>query len=37
MGRKYFAAKDQSIVIVGDPKAIDAQLKPYGTFVAFKP
>jgi zinc protease len=37
MGRKYFAAKDQSIVIVGDPKAIDAQLKPYGTFAAFKP
>jgi zinc protease len=37
MGRKYFAAKDQSIVIVGDPKAIDAQLKPYGTFNVFKP
>lgn len=37
MGRKYFAAKDQSIVIVGDPKAIDAQLKPYGTFAVFKP
>jgi len=37
MGRKYFAAKDQSIVIVGDPKAIDAQLKPYGNFTAFKP
>lgn len=37
MGRKYFAAKDQNIVIVGDPKAIDNQLKPYGTFVAFKP
>lgn len=37
MGRKYFAAKDQSIVIVGDPKAIDAQLNPYGTFTAFKP
>lgn len=37
MGRKYFDPKDQSIVIVGDPKAIDAQLKPYGTFAAFKP
>ena len=37
MGRKYFAAKDQSIVIVGDPKAIDAQLKPYGNFTPFKP
>ncbi len=37
MGRKYFAAKDQSIVIVGDPKAIDAQLKPYGDFTVFKP
>ena len=37
MGQKYFAAKDQSIVIVGDPKAIDAQLKPYGTFTVFKP
>ncbi|KRE91339.1 zinc protease [Frateuria sp. Soil773] len=37
MGRKYFAAKDQNIVIVGDPKAIDAQLKPYGAFQVFKP
>ncbi len=37
MGRKYFAAKDQSIVVVGDAKAIDAQLKPYGTFTVFKP
>jgi predicted Zn-dependent peptidase len=37
MGRKYFAAKDQSIVIVGDPRAIDAQLKPYGDFTVFKP
>lgn len=37
MGRKYFAAKDQSIVIVGDPTAIDAQLKPYGAFTVFKP
>ncbi len=37
MGRKYFAPKDQSIVIVGDPKAIDAQLKPHGDFTVFKP
>jgi zinc protease len=37
MGQKYFAAKDQSIVIVGDPKAIDAQLKLYGAFTTFKP
>jgi len=37
MGRKYFAAKDQSIVVVGDPKAIDAQLKPFGKFEVFKP
>jgi predicted Zn-dependent peptidase len=37
MGRKYFASKDQSIVVVGDPKAIDAQLKPFGTFEVFKP
>lgn len=37
MGSKYFDPKDQSIVIVGDPKAIDAQLKPYGTFTVFKP
>jgi predicted Zn-dependent peptidase len=37
MGRKYFASKDQSIVVVGDPKAIDAQLKPFGKFEVFKP
>jgi predicted Zn-dependent peptidase len=37
MGRKYFASKDQSIVVVGDPKAIDAQLKPFGAFEVFKP
>ncbi len=36
MGRKYFAARDQSIVIAGDARAIDAQLKPYGTFTTFK-
>jgi zinc protease len=32
MGRKYFDPKDQSIVVVGDPKAVADQLKPYGTF-----
>ncbi|MCX7513616.1 M16 family metallopeptidase [Frateuria hangzhouensis] len=37
MGRKYFASKDQSIVVVGDPKAIDAQLKPFGAFKVYKP
>ncbi|WP_266169427.1 M16 family metallopeptidase [Dyella subtropica] len=37
IGRKYFAAKDQSIIVVGDPKAIDGQLKPYGEFKPFKP
>lgn len=37
MGRKYFASKDQSIVVVGDPKAIDAQLEPFGAFEVFKP
>ncbi|WP_266158664.1 M16 family metallopeptidase [Dyella silvatica] len=37
MGRKYFAPKDQSIILVGDPKAIEAQLKPFGEFKSFKP
>lgn len=37
MGRKYFDPADQSVVIVGDPEAIDAQLKPHGAFAAFKP
>ena len=32
MGRKYFDPKQHSIVVVGDGKAIDDQLKPYGTF-----
>ena len=31
MARKYFAPKDQSIVVVGDA-AVLPQLKPYGTF-----
>jgi zinc protease len=32
MGRKYFDPKAMSIVVVGDPKAVAEQLKPYGTF-----
>ena len=32
MGKKYFAPENQSIVIVGDPGAISAQLKEYGEF-----
>lgn len=34
MGRKYFDPKRQSIVVVGDGKAVDAQLKDYGSFEA---
>lgn len=34
MGRKYFDPKQQSIVVVGDGKAVDAQLEPYGAFKA---
>ena len=34
MGRKYFDPKQYSIVVVGDGKAIDAQLEPYGKFEA---
>ena len=34
MGRKYFDPKQQSIVVVGDGKQIDAQLAPYGRFEA---
>ncbi len=32
MGKKYFAPERQSIVVVGDSKAIAAQLKPFGEF-----
>ena len=32
MGRKYFDPKAQSVVIVGDDKAIAGQLKAYGEF-----
>jgi zinc protease len=34
MGRKYFDPKQQSIIVVGDGKAVDEQLKAYGTFEA---
>lgn len=34
MARKYFDPKDQSIVVVGDGKAIAEQLEPYGEFKA---
>ena len=34
MGKKYFDPKQHSIIVVGDGKAIDEQLKPYGTFEA---
>ncbi|MBA4176161.1 MAG: insulinase family protein [Leptothrix sp. (in: Bacteria)] len=33
MGRKYFAPEAQSIVVVGDPAAVAAQLKAFGDFV----
>lgn len=32
MGRKYFDPKQQSIIVVGDGKAVAEQLKPYGEF-----
>lgn len=32
MGRKYYDPSQLSIIVVGDGKAIDAQLKDYGTF-----
>jgi zinc protease len=32
MAKKYYDPKDQSIVVVGDDKAIAEQLKPYGEF-----
>ncbi|MFL6660018.1 MAG: M16 family metallopeptidase [Massilia sp.] len=33
MGKKYFTPENQSIVVVGDPAAVAAQLKEYGEFV----
>ncbi|EEF93675.1 hypothetical protein CATMIT_01693 [Catenibacterium mitsuokai DSM 15897] len=32
MAKKYYAAKDQSIVVVGDYKAVAPQLKEFGEF-----
>lgn len=32
MAKKYYAPKDQSIIVVGDGKAVAEQLKPYGEF-----
>jgi zinc protease len=32
MAKKYYDPKDQSIVVVGDDKAVAEQLKPYGEF-----
>lgn len=37
MGRKYFAPEKQSIILVGDPKAIDPQLKAIGSFTPYQP
>ncbi len=34
MGKQYYDPKQLSIIVVGDGKAIDEQLKPYGTFEA---
>lgn len=36
MGRKYFDPKTQSIVVVGDSKAVGEQLKAYGEFTVSK-
>ncbi|MFC4930981.1 M16 family metallopeptidase [Massilia sp. GCM10023247] len=32
VSKKYFAPEAQSIVVVGDPQAVGAQLKPFGEF-----
>ncbi|MDB5791223.1 MAG: zinc protease, partial [Massilia sp.] len=32
VSKKYFAPEAQSIVVVGDPGAVGAQLKPFGEF-----
>jgi len=34
IARKYFDPKDQSIIVVGDGKAVAEQLRPYGEFKA---
>jgi zinc protease len=35
-GKKYFAPERQSIIVVGDPAAIAAQLKEFGEFATDK-
>ena len=32
VAKKYFAPENQSVVVVGDPKAVGEQLKPFGEF-----
>ena len=32
VAKKYFAPENQTIVVVGDPKALGEQLKPFGEF-----
>jgi predicted Zn-dependent peptidase len=32
VAKKYFAPENQTIVVVGDPKAVGEQLKPFGDF-----
>ena len=32
MAKKYYAPRDQSIIVVGDGKAVAEQLKAYGEF-----
>jgi len=32
VAKKYFAPESQTIVVVGDPKAVGEQLKPFGAF-----
>lgn len=36
MAKKYYATKDQSIIVVGDYKAVQGQLKEYGEFTVEK-
>ncbi|MES2901594.1 MAG: pitrilysin family protein [Pseudomonadota bacterium] len=36
MGKKYFTPENQSIIVVGDPAAVAAQLKEYGEFATDK-
>ena len=36
VSKKYFAPEAQSIVVVGDPKAVGEQLKPFGEFTVLE-